>query len=127
MENLTPTEERIMQVIWKLDQAFVKDIIELLPEPKPPYNTVSSVVRLLEKKEFLTHKAYGKTYEYYPIISVEEYSKRTFKTLLGDYFNGSFQSLVSFMVDEENLSDKDLKEISAILKSGSRKSRKNDK
>ena len=83
MENLTPTEERIMQVIWKLDRAFVKDIIELMPEPKPPYNTVSSVVRLLEKKEFLGHKAYGKTYEYFPIISIEEYSKRTFKTLLG--------------------------------------------
>jgi BlaI family transcriptional regulator, penicillinase repressor len=70
MEQLTQTEERIMQIVWELESAFVKDIIEQMPEPKPPYNTISSVVRLLEKKGYVSHKAYGKTYEYFPAIAI---------------------------------------------------------
>ena len=80
MEELTKTEERIMQVLWKLKKAFVKDIIDALPDdPKPPYNTISSVVRLLEKKGYVGYKAYGKTYEYFPLISKLEYRKAFFK------------------------------------------------
>jgi BlaI family penicillinase repressor len=115
MEQLTQTEERIMQVIWELESAFVKEIIERLPEPKPPYNTISSVVRLLEKKGYVSHKAYGKTYQYFPAIEKASYSKHTFKKLLGNYFEGSYKSLVSFIVNEENLSDQEIKELQALI------------
>ena len=116
MEELTKTEERIMQIFWDLKSAFVKDIIDKLPdEPKPPYNTISSVVRILEKKGYIGFKAYGKTYEYFPIISKAAYGKHSFKKLLANYFDGSAQSLLSFMVKEETLSEKDIEEIQKII------------
>ena len=104
MEELTKAEERIMQVIWKLQKAFVKDIIdELEEEPKPPYNTISSIVRLLEKKGYISYKAYGKTYEYFPAITKEDYTKTTFSKMFSGYFDSSPASLLSFMVKEEKL------------------------
>jgi len=115
MESLTKTEERIMHVIWTLKKAFVKDVIDELPDPKPPYNTVSSVIRLLEKKGFVGHKAYGKTHQYHPLIGKDEYSKRTFRDMLGSYFEGSYKSLVSFIVNEEKLSDKEIEELEALI------------
>lgn len=115
MEQLTQTEERIMQVLWKLKSAFVKDVIAELPEPKPPYNTVSSVIRLLEKKGFVSHKAYGKTYEYFPAIKKKDYSKLTFKKMLGGYFENSYKSLVSFIVEEESLSDHEIQELEKLI------------
>lgn len=116
MEPLTTTEERIMQVLWDLESAFVKDVIAKLPAPKPPYNTVSSVIRLLEKKGYVDHKAYGKTYEYFPIVEKKDYSKRTFKDLLGKYFEGSYKSLVSFIVNEEKLSEQEISELEELIK-----------
>ena len=115
MEELTRTEERIMQVIWDLKKVLVKDIIDKLPGPKPPYNTISSVVRLLEKKEYLGHKAYGKTYEYYPLISKAQYRKMSFKKLLSNYFGGSAESLLSYMVKEEKLSKEEITKIREII------------
>jgi predicted transcriptional regulator len=116
MEELTKTEERIMQALWDIGPAFVKDIIEKLPdEPKPPYNTISSVVRLLEKKGYVGYKAYGKTYEYFPLISKTEYRKYTFGKLFKDYFDGSAESLLSFMVKEENLSEDDINQIKNLI------------
>jgi BlaI family transcriptional regulator, penicillinase repressor len=115
MEQLTQTEERIMQIVWELKSAFVKDIIEQMPEPKPPYNTISSVVRLLEKKGYVSHKAYGKTYEYFPAIAKADYSKVTFRKMLGNYFEGSYKSLVSFIVNEEKLSEKEIEELQALI------------
>jgi len=116
MEELTKTEERIMQVLWKLETAFVKDIIdEIDEEPKPPYNTISSIVRILVKKGFLSYKAYGKTYEYFPAISKEEYTKTTFSKILSGYFDNSPVSLLSFMVKEQQLSDKDIEELNALI------------
>jgi predicted transcriptional regulator len=115
MEELTKTEERIMQIIWDLETVLVKDIIDRLPDPKPPYNTISSVVRLLEKKEFLGHKAYGKTYEYFPVVSKAEYRKTSFKKLLSNYFGGSAESLLSFMVKEEKLSEEEINKIRQII------------
>ena len=86
MEELTKAEERIMQVLWKLERAFVKDIIDALDdEPKPPYNTISSIVRLLEKKGYVSYRAYGKTYEYFPAISKEDYAKTSFSKLFAGY------------------------------------------
>jgi len=116
MEELTKSEERIMQVLWKLKKAFVKDIIdELDDEPKPPYNTISSIVRLLEKKGYVNYKAYGKTYEYFPAITKDQYTKTTFSKLFSGYFNNSPASLLSFMVKEEKLSESDIEEIKKII------------
>jgi len=121
MEELTKTEERIMQVLWKLQKAFVKDIIdELDEEPKPPYNTISSIVRLLEKKGYVNYKAYGKTYEYFPAISKDEYTKTTFSKMFSGYFDSSPASLLSFMVKEEKLSEKDIEEIKKLINENSK-------
>lgn len=120
MEELTKAEERIMQVLWKLQKAFVKDIIdELEEEPKPPYNTISSIVRLLEKKGYISYKAYGKTYEYFPAISKEDYTKTTFSKLFSGYFDNSPSSLLSFMVKEEKLSAQDIEELRALINKNS--------
>lgn len=116
MEELTKTEERVMQVLWKLKQCFVKDIIDALPDdPKPPYNTISSVVRLLEKKEYVGYKAYGKTYEYFPLISKTEYRKEFFKKMISGYFDNSVESLLSFMVSEKELGEEDINKIKDII------------
>ena len=120
MEELTKSEERIMQVLWKLKSAFVKDIIEQLDEePKPPYNTISSTVRLLEKKGYVSYKAYGKTYEYFPSITKEEYTKTTFSKMFAGYFDNSPASLLSFMVREEKLNEKDIEDLKALIKKSS--------
>ncbi|RYE27496.1 MAG: BlaI/MecI/CopY family transcriptional regulator [Sphingobacteriaceae bacterium] len=116
MEELTKTEERVMQVLWRLKKCFVKDIIDALPDdPKPPYNTISSVVRLLEKKGYVAFKAYGKTYEYFPAISKADYRKASFKKFFSGYFDNSAESLFSHMVKEEKLSEEDLDKIKAII------------
>lgn len=115
MEELTKTEEPIMQALWKLKQAFVKDIIEHLPdEPKPPYNTVSSVVRILERKGYVGFKAYGKTYEYFPLISKAQYRAQSLKRIMARYFDNSPTTLVSYMV-EETLSPKELQQLRKLL------------
>ena len=122
MEELTRTEERIMQILWKLKKAFVKDIIEALPDhPKPPYNTISSVVRLLEKKGYIGFKAYGKTYEYFPLISKGEYRKTFFRKMFTGYFDNSVESLMSFMVKEQKLSEEELRKIREIITKNSKR------
>ena len=116
MDELTKTEERVMLILWRLKKGFVKDIIEELPdEPKPPYNTISSVVRLLEKKGYVGFKAYGKTYEYFPVISKAQYRKAFFKKLVSGYFDNSIENLLSFMVKEERLTEKDINKLKEII------------
>ena len=116
MEELTKTEERVMLVLWKLRQAFVKDIIEQLPDnPKPPYNTISSVVRILERKGYLGFKAYGKTYEYFPLISKTAYRAASLKRMLTHYFDNSAADLVSFVVKEEALSAAEVQQLLDVL------------
>jgi len=116
MEELTKTEERIMHIFWDLKSAFIKDLIDRLPEdPKPPYNTISSVVRILVKKGYIGFKAYGNTYEYFPLITKSAYGKQSFSKLLANYFDGSPQSLLSFMVKEEALTEKDIEQIKKII------------
>ncbi|WKZ58191.1 MAG: BlaI/MecI/CopY family transcriptional regulator [Cyclobacteriaceae bacterium] len=111
MRELTKAEDQIMQILWKLEKAFVKDIIDHLPDPKPAYNTVSTIIRILETKGFVGHKAYGKTHEYYPLIAKEKYTRFYLNTMLKGYFGGSFQNLVSFFAKENNLSAKELEEL----------------
>lgn len=115
MKSLTKAEEEIMQVLWDLEKAFVKDIIEKLPEPKPAYNTVSTIVRILEKKGFVDHNAYGKTHEYYPLITKEEYSQKYLNNFVSGYFENSYKQLVSFFTQKENLSLKEIEDIMQIL------------
>ena len=102
-----------MKVLWELEKAFVKDIIEHLPLPKPAYNTVSTIVRILEKKDFVGHHAYGKTHQYYPLVTKAEYSSFSLKKLLGGYFGGSFEELVSFFAREQ---DMDIAEVEQLVK-----------
>jgi len=113
MKELTKAEEQIMQILWELKKGFVKDIIERLPEPKPAYNTVSTIVRILEAKGFAGHEAYGKTHEYFPLIEKDKYKNFFLKNLIGSYFGGSFESLVSFFAKESNLN---VQELDALLK-----------
>ncbi len=112
MRNLTRAEEQVMQILWEAEKGFVKDLLEKMEEPKPAYNTVSTIIRILERKGFVQHKAYGKSHEYYPIVSKDAYRSHSIKNLLSGYFNGSFTKLASFFAKDENL---DVKEIEKIL------------
>jgi predicted transcriptional regulator len=114
LQTLTKAEEEVMQIIWDLGKCLVRDIIERLGDPDMPHSTVSSVVRILEKKGFVDHKAYGKTYEYFPVVSKEEYAEQGVKGLVEKYFGGSPRMLVSYLVKSNDL---DLKELNDLMKS----------
>ncbi len=111
MYELTKAEEQVMQILWKLKEAFVKDIVAEFPEPKPAYNTVSTIIRILEKKEIVGHKAYGRTYMYHPLITKETYTKQTASNLVNKYFSGSYEQMISFFVREKNISAEELEKI----------------
>ncbi len=117
MKALTKAEDEIMQVLWRLEEGFVKEIITELPDPKPAYNTVSTIVRILEQKGFVSHHAYGKSHQYYPLISKKEYSKNFLEGFVSRYFSGSYQQLVSFFAKEHDMSLSDLEEVLKELKS----------
>jgi len=104
-----------MQWIWSLDRVFVKDILAAMPEPKPPYNTISSVVRVLEKKGFVGHEAFGKTHRYYAIIVKSAYRRQAFRRLFRDYFDGSQQALLQFFAREEGLDPDEMERLLADL------------
>ncbi|MCG3166154.1 MAG: hypothetical protein POELPBGB_01930 [Bacteroidia bacterium] len=108
MKELTKAEEQIMQVLWDIKKGFVKDILEKLDEPKPAYNTVSTIVRILETKGFVSHNSYGKTHEYFPLVERENYKRDVTKTIVEKYFDGSVRNLVSFFVDEKKINLKDI-------------------
>ena len=111
MKELTKAEEQIMQILWDLKKGFIKDILAKTPEPKPAYNTVSTIVRILETKGFVAHKAYGKTYEYYPIVEKSDYSNFYLKNFVGSYFEGSFQKMVSFFARKNDINSRELEEM----------------
>jgi BlaI family penicillinase repressor len=115
LKELTKAEEQIMQILWQLNEAIVKDILEKIPEPKPAYNTVSTVVRVLEGKGFVDHKAYGNSHVYFPIITEDAYKKFTFDKLMTNYFDNSYKSLVSFIADEKKLGIKELDELTELI------------
>ncbi|GEO03484.1 transcriptional regulator [Adhaeribacter aerolatus] len=116
MKELTKAEEQVMQVLWEIQKGFVKDILEKLPEPKPAYNTVSTIVRILEKKGFVGYQAYGKTHEYFPLIEKEKYTRQFLRNFVGNYFGGSYQQLVSFFAKEENMNLQELDELMKHVK-----------
>jgi BlaI family penicillinase repressor len=115
LKELTKAEEQIMQILWQLKEGIVKDILEKIPEPKPAYNTVSTVVRVLEGKGFIDHKAYGNSHVYFPLISEDDYKKFTFDKLMSNYFDNSYKSLVSFIADEKDLGLKELDELTELI------------
>ena len=109
--QLTKAEEQVMQHLWDLGEGLVKDIRDRFEDPKPARNTVSTVLRILEKKEFVAHKSYGNVHVYYPLISKEEYSKNQLLGLLKSYFNNSFQAMASFFAREKDLTVQDLEQL----------------
>lgn len=126
MENLTAKEEEVMQILWVLKNALVRDIIEKLPEPDQPYTTVSSIVRILERKGFVSHKPYGKRHQYYPLVSKSQYRKGKFKALLSDYFDNSIEGVVSYLVKEENITPDEMEELTKMIDQESKKSNKHE-
>lgn len=121
MEKLTNKEEEIMQILWQMKQAFVNDILEQIPEPKPHYNTLSTIVRLLEEKGFVAHKSYGKSHQYYPIILLEDYRKAHVNDSILKYYGNSISNMVNYFVKEEKLSAEELSELLEIIENNSKK------
>lgn len=121
MKKLTRKEEEAMKIIWKARKGFIKEFIKLHPDPKPLYTTFSSIVRGLEEKGYIGHKAYGNSHEYYPIIKKEDYRKMFMKEVVSDYFGSSYKKVVSFFVDEKKITTNDLKKLVEIIEKGGKK------
>jgi len=111
MKKITTKEEEIMNIFWEKGELFVKQILELYPEPKPHYNTISTMVRTLEEKGFIGYKIFGNTYQYFPLISMEEYNRKNLRTMVTKYFGNSYKRVVSALIEEEDISLEELKEI----------------
>ena len=113
MKPLTKAEEQIMQVLWKSEKAFLREVVDHMPAPKPHQNTVATLLKILVEKEFVGIHAIGRNHQYYPLVSKDDYSKRTMKQLVKGYFEGSFSNVVSFLVRENNIS---VEELETLLK-----------
>ena len=116
MKTLTKAEEQVMQALWKLNKAFLRDLVDAMPAPKPHQNTVATLLKILVEKEFVGINVLGRQHEYYPLTSKEEYSKRTMKQMVKGYFEGSFSNVVSFMVKENNISIEELENLLQQIK-----------
>lgn len=112
-KQLTKGEEQIMQVLWKLNKAFLREILDVLPAPKPHSNTVATLLKILVEKEFVGIQTFGRMHQYYPLVAKEAYSKSTLKTIVKSYFEGNYSNAVSFMVKENGLS---IEELELLLK-----------
>ena len=113
--QLTRAEEEVMQILWKIEKGMVHDLLKKFPDPKPAYNTVSTIVRILEQKGFVGHKAYGRTHEYFPMTSKSDYTKSYFRNFVNNYFGNSYKSMASFFANEGKLSMKELEEIQKTI------------
>lgn len=115
MKELTRAEEEIMHILWRLEKAFVNDILAVIPDPKPAYNTVSTIIRILEKKGFVDHNAYGKSHEYFPLVSKKDYTKTYFGHFMQNYFGNSYREMVSFFTRDNNLDLNELEELKKAM------------
>ncbi|WP_207422691.1 BlaI/MecI/CopY family transcriptional regulator [Desertivirga brevis] len=115
IKELTKAEEQVMRILWRLKEGIVKNIIEEMPEPKPAYNTVSTVIRVLETKGFVNHKVYGSSHIYYPLIAEKDYKTFAFDKIFSNYFNNSYKHLLSFLVDEKEISEDEIKELTQLV------------
>lgn len=116
MKTLTKAEEQVMQVIWKIKEGFIREVMEAIPAPKPHQNTVATILKILVEKEFVGVRVFGRQHQYYPLISKDAYSKAFMKNLVKGYFGGSFSEAVSFMVKENSISLEDLEVLLQQLK-----------
>ncbi len=114
-KELTRAEEQLMQILWQMGKGYVYDLLEHFPEPKPAYNTVSTIVRILERKGFVDHEATGKSHCYFPIVKKADYARFTMKQFLSGYFSNSYKQMVSFFSDESDLSLKEMEEIRQLM------------
>ncbi|MEJ2114115.1 MAG: BlaI/MecI/CopY family transcriptional regulator [Flavobacteriaceae bacterium] len=115
MQKLTNKEEEIMHILWKLEKAFVKDVLAEIKKDKPHYNTLSTIIRNLEDKGYVGYTAYGKTHQYFPIVSKEDYRQKFMNSAIENYFNNSYKNVVSFFANQEKISVKDLQEIIDLI------------
>jgi predicted transcriptional regulator len=115
MKELTKAESEIMQILWKKGNAFVQDVIDEMPAPKPAYNTVSTIVRILEQKGVVGHHAYGRSHCYFPLVEKEQYTRGFLRKVMGSYFENSLPKMVSFFVQQENLSVGEIEEIKLLM------------
>lgn len=115
MKTLTKAEEKIMKILWGIERGFIKDIIEQYPDPKPPYNSVSTIVRVLVQKDVVGYTVYGNSYQYYPLISKKEYSKGQLSRLVSDYYDNSLKQVVNFFSESKKLDEKELDEVLKML------------
>ena len=122
--ELTRAEEQIMHILWDKGTGLVHDILREFPDPKPAYNTVSTIIRILEQKGFVGHKAYGRTYEYFPLILKQDYTKTYFRSFVANYFGNSYKSLASFFTAEEKLNIHELEDIRQLIEEEIRKQKK---
>lgn len=120
MQKLAKREEEIMQILWKLEKAFIKEIIEEMPEPKPHYNTVSTIVRILSDKGFVGHKSFGNTHQYFALVPKENYQKDAITDVLRKYFDNSYSKMVAHFAKEEKISENELSEIIDMIKTKSK-------
>lgn len=118
MKELTRAEEQVMQILWDVEKGFVKDLLAKMNSPKPAYNTVSTIVRILERKGFVDHQAYGKSHEYFPIVSKDQYRRFSIDNLLSGYFSGSFVNLASFFAKDGKIELQELERILEEVKEG---------
>ena len=115
--TLTKAEEKIMKILWAIEKGFIKDILEQYPDPKPPYNSVSTIVRVLVQKDIVGYKAYGNSHRYFPKISKEAYRKGQLSRLVSDYYNNSFKQVVNFFSESKQLNEQELDEAIRLLES----------
>ena len=116
IRDLTRAEEDVMQIMWRLRKAFIKEILEKFDEPKPAYSTVSTIIRILQDKGFVNYRVYGRTYQYFPVISKDDYRKAQMSNFVRNYFSNSYQKMVSFFAREDSISVKDMEEIMEMMK-----------
>lgn len=115
MKELTRAEEQVMQILWRIGKGHVNDLLTYFPEPKPAYNTVSTIIRILEKKEVVGHEAIGKSYRYFPLITKQDYTRHSLRQIVKGYFSNSYKQMVSFFAHENDLSVNEMEEIKQLL------------
>ncbi|CAN5298283.1 BlaI/MecI/CopY family transcriptional regulator [soil metagenome] len=117
MQKLAKREEQIMQAVWQLENAFIKEIIQEMPDPKPHYNTIATMVKILEEKGFLSHETIGNIFRYYPVISKDQYQTHAMKDIVSQYFDNSYPSMLAFFAKEQKISESEFNEILELIKS----------
>lgn len=117
---MTKAEEEVMQILWRLKKGFIKEILERFDEPRPAYSTVSTIIRILQDKGFVNYRAYGRTYQYFPVISKDDYRKTQMSSFVKNYFSNSYQKMVSFFAKEDSITVRDMEEIMEMMRTGDR-------